>query len=120
MLNIVETSAAATTTTASARPLAPKQINILNNIAANTTMYTVPSGRKFVGRIFNTSSNASTYIDNTAVYANYSNPQGYLAAAASRVVWTFLPGTVIREGTSGSTSQLIGIEQDLNDNYWVG
>lgn len=113
---LISTSSA--TATATAAP--PKQINIQNNIAAGTAMYTVPAGRKFVGRIFNTTSNSFTYIDNTMIYANYSNNNGYLAAAASRVVWTFLPGTVIREGNTGSSSQLIGIEQDLNDNYWVG
>jgi len=87
------------------------QITIQNNNAANSVMYTVPNGRKFVGRIFNTQASIQTFINNAWVYA-YFGAGSAPPQSGSLGDFTLLAGTVVKEGGTANTSMLIGVESD--------
>ena len=90
-----------------------KQITIQNNNPANTVMYTVPPGRKFVGRIFNTQTNQQTFINNAWIYAYMNGGSSQFPAAPAYGDFTLIAGTVVKEGGTGSSSLIIGVETDL-------
>ena len=70
-------------------------------------LYTVPDGRKFVGRIFNSNIGYITYINKAYINAHVGSGANTPTAPAL-CEYTLLAGTVIKEG-SGNTC-IIGIE----------
>ncbi len=98
-----------TITTSSGTVSAPIQIAIPNGTAANEIMYTVPAGRKFVGRIWNTQNGSSTRINTTYVYT-YVGQSTYVTQVGAFWEYYLLAGTVIREGGTGNTTSILGIE----------
>ena len=86
----------------------PIQISVNNNIASGAVMYTVPAGRKFVGRIWNTGNNNQTQINSTYMYCYFGSATS-VAQSGSLWEYNLVAGTVIKEGTA-NTSAILGIE----------
>lgn len=87
-----------------------KQITIPSTSEAGAVMYSVPTGRKFVGNIFNQNNGYSTNINGVTMYC-YHGSSSYVAQAGALHVFTLLSGTVVKEVTANS-SYIIGVETD--------
>ena len=86
------------------------QITIAATSTANAVMYTVPTGRKFIGRIGNTTSGYGTYV-NSALIPFFQGSGGTNPTAAALFELTLLAGTVIKEQAANST-YIYGVESD--------
>ena len=105
-----------TTTSSGAEPQPDKQI-CTSGTNANTVVYTVPQGRKFVGWASNHASQNGSYwaqleFDGGVVrhYSQFSfQPVSYQTIDAP--VLTLLAGTVVKVG-NGNTVYVFGVESD--------
>ena len=94
----------------SATGTAPKQIAIPNTAAAGATMYTVPTGRKFIGRFTTTSNSQPTKINGVNIYPYYGSSTSVTQSGALGE-WTLVAGTVVTENTANQTT-IVGVEYD--------
>lgn len=99
-----------TTSVIAASGTPPKQIAITNTALAGTAMYTVPAGRKFIGRFTTTSTNQPTKINGVRIYPYYGGGTS-VAQSGALGEWTLVAGTVVSENTSNQTS-IVGVEYD--------
>jgi hypothetical protein len=99
-----------TTPAGAASSTPPKQIAISNTASAGATMYTVPTGRKFIGRFTTTSTGQPTKINGVNIYPYYGGSTA-VAQAGALGEWTLVAGTVVSENTSNQTT-IVGVEYD--------
>ena len=92
------------TTVSSAEASAPITI-VVGVRPANSIMYTVPSGRKFVGYILTGMQYNQPSINNVGFYAWQQNQNG-----AATNLYTLYGGAVIKEGSNASQTTIIGTE----------
>jgi hypothetical protein len=90
---------------------APKMVCFSNDFPANIVIYTVPKGRKWVGRIGNTTNNWRTQINGVSIYAYHGGSTSVVQSAALGEM-TLIAGTVIKEGNANG-SYIWGVESDL-------
>ena len=91
---------------------APVQISIQNSTPAQAVMYTVPTGRKFVGHITNSYQSGGCYINSMQLSCYYGNATA-VAAAWSLNQITLLGGTVVKEGATANSTSILGVESDV-------
>lgn len=84
------------------------QINIPNSSAAGEVMYTVPTGRKFVGNFQSTANGGTILVNGVYIYC-YTGGSTNVTAAGSLTTYTLLAGTVVKENAT-NTSAIFGIE----------
>jgi hypothetical protein len=91
----------------------PKQILIFNK-PAWSFMYTVPVNRKFVGHIYNQSGAAAYLHDFTSgAQVDFTPPSmSSWSSAMTMQPITLLYGMGVREGSTGSSTRIFGIEYD--------
>lgn len=90
-----------------------KQI-VIANVAANTVMYTVPSGREFKGKIITSSTNGLSIngVSLTSSFFFGGNANIYFQGAIASDEITLVAGTYVTEGSSAGNTTIIGVEND--------
>lgn len=88
---------------------ADKTISIIFNAVASSVMYTVPTGRKFVGKVWTNTNNAYAIINGQTYY--YPHGSSYYARTPLDVVLN--AGDVVKSSTNTSDySMILGVESD--------
>lgn len=90
----------------------------LSNNSEDVTFYTVPSNRKFIGRIFNAFPNSNGPDINNLFFGNMSqrgsDSSSTSPTANASTIQTFGPGTTVRNASSTvGRGCVIGMEVDL-------
>lgn len=100
-------SLVAETTGSDASP--DKTISIVFNAIASSVMYTVPTGRKFVGKVWTNTNNAYAIINNNTYY--YPHGQSYFDRLPLDIVLN--AGDTVKSSTTTSDySMILGVESD--------
>ena len=120
MLTPVDDAApAAATTTTTIEPAPDKQICVMSTTSSGV-VYTVPSGRKFVGYVgheyglqgyyFQITTTGTT--NTTIRYWGGVGAEPYNYRSLTTVEHTFLAGTSVKNSPSGQRCYVIGVESD--------
>lgn len=86
-----------------------KQFVKPKNTSASTVMFTVPFGRKYVGRFTCGGLNGPT-INGTQIFPTEYNGA---TSGADRYEYTLIGGTVVTEGITASSSAFVGVDLPL-------
>lgn len=89
---------------------AQKQIAVQGTDTANVVLYTVPTGRKFIGSFApNSLATSQVFINGTYIRLNVSQTSGSVTSA---IPVTLIAGTVIMSVGSPYACGLFGVESD--------